>query len=420
MARRTYGHLSARCLCTDWSDSESMTRRGVVITGGGFTNKGSEAMVLTVAEALRGRLPDLDIYVTAPFREARAIRDAGLIPTGRGHPKSPVSHLCSAIRARHVYRNSVALIDVGGYQFGDPWGTKRASQKLRMLKGLAMRGAPIFFMPQAWGPFSSQELGNTTRQIVDAATVCFVRDMTSVRMMRDLLGADHDKIRFAHDIAWNFRGAEPSVGKEFLKRAGVRWDDHALTVGVTPNLRVCEKTEGTGAQNQYVRSLLEIVRHLCSAHNAQVILVGHELSPPNARVKDDRTLCRLLLGMLDGKWPVGDVDTDMSAADVKSTLGCCDLLLASRYHALIAALSQGIPVAAIGWSHKYEELLREVSLSANVLSVRDPAVQILASIDSVIERVAQSRALIQSRLPVIKASAAAALEVLVSGIEAVL
>ena len=36
--------------------------------------------------------------------------------------------------------------------------------------------------------------------------------------------------------------------------------------------------------------------------------------------------------------------------------------MGSRFHALVAALSQGIPVAALGWSHKYAELLGEFGL----------------------------------------------------------
>jgi colanic acid/amylovoran biosynthesis protein len=127
-----------------------------------------------------------------------------------------------------------------------------------------------------------------------------------------------------------------------------------------------------------------------------------------------------LLALLDDEWPVVHVDANISAAEVKSVIGDCDLLVGSRYHALIAALSQGIPVAAIGWSHKYEELLKEANLSANMLSLGDSTVQVLTSVDSIIEHLSQSRTSIQSRLPGIKASAATALEVLVSGIEATL
>ncbi len=391
-----------------------------MVAGGGFTNKGAEAMVLAVADVLQDRLPNLNIYVIAPFGEARAIEDAGLIPTGRGHPRSPVARFRSAIRTRHAYRTCRAFIDVGGYQFGDAWGTKRAGQKAELLSSLASRRVPIFLMPQAWGPFSSRGLSHTVRRIVDASTVCFVRDAASMRMMHDLFGAGNPKICFAHDIAWNFRGAASSVGERLLDQAGWKRDRCALTVAVTPNLRVYEKSEGTGAQSQYVRFLMQVTRHLCSMHNAQVVLIGHELSLAKTRVKDDRTLCSLLLDLLDGKWPVVHVDAEMSAADVKSVIGNCDLLVASRYHALISALSQSIPVAAAGWSHKYDELLKEVGLSENGLSIGTSVPQVSASLDRIIQRLSHSRTVIQSKLPGIKANAADAVETMVSGVEAAL
>jgi colanic acid/amylovoran biosynthesis protein len=35
------------------------------------------------------------------------------------------------------------------------------------------------------------------------------------------------------------------------------------------------------------------------------------------------------------------------------------LLVGSRYHALVAALSTGVPVVALGWGHKYDMLLED-------------------------------------------------------------
>ncbi len=38
------------------------------------------------------------------------------------------------------------------------------------------------------------------------------------------------------------------------------------------------------------------------------------------------------------------------------------MLIASRFHSLVFALSEGVPVLALGWSHKYQELLRPFGL----------------------------------------------------------
>src|SRR5690606_22797023 len=57
-----------------------------------------------------------------------------------------------------------------------------------------------------------------------------------------------------------------------------------------------------------------------------------------------------------------------TADDIKGAIANCDLVIGSRFHALIAALSQGIPAAALGWSHKYAELLQSFGLQRFVVS----------------------------------------------------
>lgn len=39
----------------------------------------------------------------------------------------------------------------------------------------------------------------------------------------------------------------------------------------------------------------------------------------------------------------------------RAMIACADVFIASRFHSMIAALSQAVPVVTIGWSHKYAE-----------------------------------------------------------------
>jgi polysaccharide pyruvyl transferase WcaK-like protein len=52
-----------------------------------------------------------------------------------------------------------------------------------------------------------------------------------------------------------------------------------------------------------------------------------------------------------------------SARQMKAVIGISDFLIASRYHSLVAAFSMRTPVAVIGWSHKYDELMQLVGLA---------------------------------------------------------
>ncbi|MCR5792101.1 MAG: Coenzyme F420 hydrogenase/dehydrogenase, beta subunit C-terminal domain [Lachnospiraceae bacterium] len=48
---------------------------------------------------------------------------------------------------------------------------------------------------------------------------------------------------------------------------------------------------------------------------------------------------------------------EMDAEEIRSYIGKCQVLVASRFHAMIGSLEQKVPVLLVGWSHKYQEVL---------------------------------------------------------------
>jgi colanic acid/amylovoran biosynthesis protein len=56
---------------------------------------------------------------------------------------------------------------------------------------------------------------------------------------------------------------------------------------------------------------------------------------------------------------------------LKAIIGQSKLVISSRYHGLINALYQSVPVIATGWSHKYEALLDEYNLGDYMISDYD-------------------------------------------------
>ena len=51
------------------------------------------------------------------------------------------------------------------------------------------------------------------------------------------------------------------------------------------------------------------------------------------------------------------VDQPVNTAAIRKMLNSCDGLLTSRFHAMIAGLTLGVPTLVLGWSHKYQEVL---------------------------------------------------------------
>ena len=56
---------------------------------------------------------------------------------------------------------------------------------------------------------------------------------------------------------------------------------------------------------------------------------------------------------------------------LKGIIGSCHLLVGSRFHALINALSQAVPALATGWSHKYEQLFKDYGCPELLISNLD-------------------------------------------------
>jgi colanic acid/amylovoran biosynthesis protein len=60
---------------------------------------------------------------------------------------------------------------------------------------------------------------------------------------------------------------------------------------------------------------------------------------------------------------VFSVDRDVFAVDIKRLIALCDMVVVSRFHAMVAALAAGVPPLVLGWSHKYTEVMNDFELA---------------------------------------------------------
>jgi colanic acid/amylovoran biosynthesis protein len=78
---------------------------------------------------------------------------------------------------------------------------------------------------------------------------------------------------------------------------------------------------------------------------------------------EDRALARTLRGSMEG----GLLVIDPPPAVAKGIIASCKAVVGSRYHALVSALSQGIPAVGTGWTHKYRALFRDYGCEENLV-----------------------------------------------------
>ena len=389
----------------------------ILIHGGGFINKGAEAMLMTVVTELKKRL--LEAVFSMPVK-TEVMREwagrAGILPVAfASHSTSAkISSLlrafwiqrdAAAVQAGLIYPDAVeffarlgdidAVVDISGFALGDQLGPKTSWFHLALAVFCARRKIPLVYLPQAFGPFEHPAIASHVRGVLKTARMMYARDEQSFTHMRRVGGGSTDKIRQVKDIALIFDPAPKAVGDALLSASGIP-SKKRPRVGIVPNRHVYRRAEGTGSKNVYLAQLTAIADHCVSAFGADVYFIQHEFNmTEDSDDGFDDALFSILKDTTAKMDRVGFLTTNHPAADIKSAVAAMDLLIGSRFHAVIGALSSCVPVVAVGWSHKYEELLRDFGLAQYNVPVDE---RFETNLEKAVEDAWQHRAEIRAKL----------------------
>ena len=94
------------------------------------------------------------------------------------------------------------------------------------------------------------------------------------------------------------------------------------------------------------------------------------------------------------------ISDDLNAIELENLVKQFDFLIVSRYHAIIHAYRNGIPVIAIGWAIKYSDLLNSFDQGDYCFDMRDePSYDLIADkVDKLISNREKERRKIVDRI----------------------
>jgi len=404
--------------------SDGAIRVNFLFNGGGVSNKGDEAMMLTVQHELARRFPQANFIVRASFRSRELASAHGLLVSNR--PGGSVARAlrlgCACLKDRDVRRasrldwvvgeaiaevgNVDCVLDFSGFNYSDAWGVASAKRGLAWAEYCHARGKPFICLPQAWGPFHMAGVAEATRRLCAYSTLIYARDKVSRSYLTELLGPGADNVRTAPDMAFLFVGETACAGREFLKSLGVE-PGRIPVVAITPNLRVYERCPGVGVLNEYVQLLTKVARHCIDNWHANVVLIPHTFCMHETPCDDDRFVCGLVEVGVSNPRRCFTVRRHISAAMAKSIEGQVDLVIGSRFHSCVFALSSGVPAVALGWAHKYVELMALIGLESDALIHTEfSEARVMEMLDAAWERRERSREIIEHHLEKIRADVA--------------
>lgn len=325
------------------------------IVGVSPANKGAVLMLEAIRDRLGAEFPGarFALPIGWPVEERLANRVWATPATAAYRPTLVKAFEYAPERLRKAVgflasRDIDVLLDASGFGYGDVWGLPKLQNRLtKRLKRWKTGARKAIILPQALGPFEAPGMAAAFREALTNVDLAFVRDKASLGYV-EAAAPGAANVRYAPDFT-NLLHPELPGRLEPLRGKAAVIPNEKMVSGKPPETRA-----------RYLAFLKAAMMALRAAGHDVYILV-HEGAP-------DQQLARELNASLDQ--PAIIVD-EPSALVTKAVIGAAGLIVSSRFHGLVSALSAGTPALACGWSHKYGELLADYGCPQHSISLDD-------------------------------------------------
>lgn len=321
----------------------------IEIKGVGTRNKGAHLLLIAILQEFSRRGIDA-VFCAAPgfgmdfFAAAQHGMKLKLNIKAKRLPWNKIFSLIPA-RTRGTYglildKEIDVVLDASGFAYGDFWGYKNPLRRLdNVLSSSIKPTAKTILLPQALGPFSDSKVRSSFQEVVNRVDCIFARDEQSLGYLKENFEA---KSKFF-------------VAPDFTNLVEVE-QEKAYPEGdvcIIPNY----KMNAEGYEN-YFNFLRDSINCLAEQGKKPYFLI-HE-------GEKDKAIATQINSDLQTDLPIVVEDDPLV---IKRRIKSSDLVIVSRFHGLVSALCQGIPVVSTSWSHKYQMLLKDYDQSGSLVDI---------------------------------------------------
>lgn len=351
--------------------------RRVLITGTYCSlNRGDATMQLVCADGISERIPGVQIAIHTPFPELDGpfyksrgfpvvsssrrnlplgtLRWASLALTGRNAAGSdegapPGSKRWSPSNEWVAINEADWVVDLSGDMLTEDYGPHVAySHYLPLLQTIAA-GRNLAICAQSVGPFRYTK--PLARKIFSGADLVTLREEQSREHVASL-GAEIERLEVTADLAFALDPGPGHAVEAALEHAGA--DRHSgpwIGVSLSGLVEQFRRRRGV-ANSSLAEALAPGLMEVADSAGAGLLLVPHAFGFKS--VQDDRRALSNLKGHLGGlaEERVVLIEDELDPEILKGILARCGMVVGARMHACMAALSSGVPVLALSYSHK--------------------------------------------------------------------
>ncbi len=335
-------------------------QEGIGVLGSNFSNRGAQAMALTVMDSIRGGCGEaaITLLVADYPSEAEKWHDFK-VDLAQWDTSTKMFILCPRVlrkafsrflprRVDHIDEALLGtgeLLDISGFSLSSKFDWQKSLQYVMNLMVARRLRARVTLLPQSFGPWDYPRparlfLSGLMSLYLKYPVNIFPREEESRRYLERYVRG----LRVVPDIVLTSRPPDIDV----LLRDGACLELAALpddSVGIVPSRKVYERMRGEDFFSLYDEALSSI-----KENGFATCLTWY--------AEEDREICRLLLERYEGTGIIDDYFDGLNSIQAEDLIRQCRFILSSRYHSIIHAYRNSVPAIVVGWADKYPSLLR--------------------------------------------------------------
>jgi len=357
----------------------------ILIVGGQMENKGAQAMTFTVINEIKKRYPDKEILVNCIDPDRGYAFDiikigkklkiemlGGVFGTlGKLIPNAEHVNVTRGDMER-IMKDTDMMIDISGFALSSQFTIRHSVNYLVNIMLAKRYKVPMVLMPQSFGPFEYESKYKSVimaliKKYITYPTYIYAREDEGMQFLSRFTTRN---LKRSMDLVLQGSSAYDLnvLFKPGAYEPNARVDVQPNSVGIVPNV----KTMKYGSREDLLQAYRKMTDHLLKS-GKNVVLLRHST--------EDLEICKGIKQHYPNDDRVVLLEDEYDCIEIHHILEQFEFIIASRYHSIIHAYKDGIPVLALGWATKYQELLGRFGQKEYMFDVRD-----LAHVEREIER----------------------------------
>lgn len=244
---------------------------------------------------------------------------------------------------------------VGGSYLIDAYGFG----KFDLLGYLLLNSKNVILVGHSVGPFDSYVIRTISKNLFKKCSYLGIRDTESLSYVKNKLGLSTN-VELIPDTAFYSIKDKGSFK--------IKDDDKNLTICITVReLSPFDKILNI-SQTEYNKIFLDLIEFLLS--KGVKVVVASMCTPLNGYHKDDRQTAKDIFKTIKSdKFVI--IEKELSDLQLMELFKECDVLIGTRLHSCILAMTAGTPAIAIYYEHKSKGIYKKLELNRFSLRIQD-------------------------------------------------